>query len=137
MKALKSFMVTLIIVLIIGCIFIVARGSIMKNVRSDVTASSSSKSNPVIKAIVSKAIDSYIENTDNEKIQEIATSMSEEDKDAVTEIIANNVTIDSVSEVQSCISSGDTQSMIDYAKENLSEDEIEQLTDIMSKYVTP
>ena len=63
--------------------------------------------------------------------------MSEEDKDTVTEIIANNVSLDSVSEVQSYVNSGDASGLMDYAEENLSEEELEELKDIMSKYVTP
>ena len=140
MKALKSFMITLAIVLIIGCIFIVARASIIKDVKSDVAATnttSSTKANPVTKAIVSQALDSYIDSSSNEKVKEIANSMSEEDKDTVTEIIANNVTIDSIPEVQSYISNGDTQGMMEYAKENLSDEEVDQLKEIMSKYVSP
>ncbi|WP_024867215.1 hypothetical protein [Butyrivibrio sp. FCS014] len=143
MKALKSFMITLIIVLVIGCIFIVARGSIMKSISKDVESaasreeSSSSKANPVTKAIVSKTLDTYIENTSNDKVKEIAESMTEEDKDTVTEIIANNVNVEDIPEVQSYISSGDTQGMLEYAQDNLSDEEVEQLKDIMSKYVTP
>ncbi|MBE5825096.1 MAG: hypothetical protein E7307_00520 [Butyrivibrio sp.] len=143
MKALKSFMITLIVVLVIGCIFIVARGSIMKSISKDMDsatsgeAAKSGKANPVTKAIVSKTLDTYIENTDNERVKEIAESMSEEDMDTVTEIIANNVNVEDIPEVQSYISSGDTEGMLEYANENLSEEEVEQLKDIMSRYVTP
>ncbi|MCR5155951.1 MAG: hypothetical protein K6C96_04660 [Butyrivibrio sp.] len=143
MKALKSFMITLIIVLVIGCIFIVARGSIMKSISKDADSATTgetaktSKANPVTKAIVSKTLDTYIENTDNEKVKEIAESMTDEDMDTVTEIIANNVNVEDIPEVQSYISNGDTQGMLDYANENLSEEEAQQLKEIMSKYVTP
>ena len=63
--------------------------------------------------------------------------MSEEDKDTVTEIIANNVSLDAISDVQSYISEGDTSALLDYATENLSEEETEKLSEIMQKYVNP
>ena len=138
MKAVKAFFITLAVVLLIGVIFLIGKNSIMKDVKTtqEQTSSETKSANPVKKAIVSEALDSYAEKSSG-KTKEIYDSMSEEDKDTVTEIIANNVSIDSVSEVQSYISSGDTSGLMDYAEENLSEEELEELKDIMSKYVTP
>ena len=138
MKAVKAFFITLAVVLLIGVIFLIGKDSIMKDVKTtqEQTSSETKSANPVKKAIVSEALDSYAEKSSG-KTKEIYDSMSEEDKDTVTEIIANNVSIDSVSEVQSYISSGDTSGLMDYAEENLSEEELEELKDIMSKYVTP
>ena len=138
MKAVKAFFITLAVVLLIGVIFLIGKNSIMKDVKAtqEQTSSETKSANPVKKAIVSEALDSYAEKSSG-KTKEIYDSMSEEDKDTVTEIIANNVSIDSVSEVQSYISSGDTSGLMDYAEENLSEEELEELKDIMSKYVTP
>ena len=141
MKAAKAFGITLSVILLIGVVFLLGKQSILKDVaatKTESTASDSTKkaANPVTKAIVSEAMDSYIEKSDG-KAQEIYESMSEEDKDAVTEIIANNVSIDSVSEVQSYVSSGDANGLMDYAEDNLSEEELAELKDIMSKYVTP
>ena len=59
------------------------------------------------------------------------------DKDAVTEIIANNVSLETIPEVKSYISNGDSEGLMDYARENLSEEEQKELLEIMSKYVTP
>ncbi len=98
------------------------------------SSSKKSKANPITKAIVSEAIDSYIDSSSGQ-VKEIAESMSEEDKDTVTEIIASNVSLDSVSQVQSYVSSGDTEGLMEYAEENLSEEELQELKDIMSKYV--
>jgi hypothetical protein len=92
--------------------------------------------NPIKKAIVSEAIDTYAEKSSG-KTKEIFDSMSEEDKDTVTEIIANNVSLDTVSEVQSYVNSEDASGLMEYAEENLSEEELKELEDIMSKYVTP
>ncbi|MBQ7657740.1 MAG: hypothetical protein IJS16_02055 [Butyrivibrio sp.] len=140
MKAAKAFFITLVVVLLIGAIFLIGKDSIMKDVKAtqEQTQSDSEKksANPITKAIVSEAIDSYAEQSTG-KTKEIYESMSEEDKDTVTEIIANNVSLDSVSEVQSYVNSGDASGLMDYAEENLSEEELEELKDIMSKYVTP
>ena len=139
MKAAKAFGITLFVVLLIGVIFLVGRNSIMKDVKAtqeQATTTKTSTANPITKAIVSEALDTYAENATG-KTKEIYESMSEEDKDTVTEIIANNVSIDSVSEVQSYVNSGDTNGLMEYAKENLSEEEVKELTEIMSKYVMP
>ena len=139
MKAAKAFGITLFVVLLIGVIFLVGRNSIMKDVKAtqeQATTTKTSTANPITKAIVSEALDNYAENSTG-KTKEIYESMSEEDKDAVTEIIANNVSIDSVSEVQSYVNSGDANGLMEYAKDNLSEEEVKELTEIMSKYVMP
>ena len=139
MKAAKAFGITLFVVLLIGVIFLVGRNSIMKDVKAtqeQATTTKTSTANPITKAIVSEALDTYAENATG-KTKEIYESMSEEDKDTVTEIIANNVSIDSVSDVQSYVNSGDTNGLMEYAKENLSEEEVKELTEIMSKYVLP
>ena len=140
MKAAKAFFITLFVVLLIGVIFLIGKDSIMKDVKAtqEQTQSNTEKksANPIKKAIVSEAIDSYAEKSSG-KTKEIFDSMSEEDKDTVTEIIANNVSLDSISEVQSYVNSEDASGLMEYAEENLSEEEIKELTDIMSKYVTP
>jgi len=140
MKAVKAFFITLFVVLLIGTIFLIGKDSIMKDVQAtqQQTQSNDEKksANPIKKAIVSEALDSYAEKSSG-KTKEIFDSMSEEDKDTVTEIIANNVSLDSVTEVQSYVNSEDASGLMEYAKENLSEEELKELEDIMSKYVTP
>ena len=138
MKAAKAFGITLFVVLLIGVIFLISKDSIMKDVKTteEQTNTKTGTANPITKAIVSEALDTYAKKSTG-KTKEIYESMSEEDKDAVTEIIANNVTIESVSEVQSYVNSGDANGLMEYAKENLSEEEVKELTEIMSKYVLP
>ena len=140
MKAVKAFFITLVVVLLIGVIFLIGKDSIMKDVKAtqEQTQSNTERksANPIKKAIVSEAIDSYAEKSSG-KTKEIFDSMSEEDKDTVTEIIANNVSLDSISEVQSYVNSEDASGLMEYAEENLSEEELKELEDIMSKYVTP
>ena len=140
MKAAKAFFITLFVVLLIGIVFLVGKNSIMKDVKATQQQTQSNEekksANPIKKAIVSEAIDTYAEKSSG-KTKEIFDSMSEEDKDTVTEIIANNVSLDTVSEVQSYVNSEDASGLMEYAEENLSEEELKELEDIMSKYVTP
>ena len=108
------------------------------NASEDTSSTKSSKkssANPVKKAIVSKAIDTYIDSSSGQA-KEIAESMSEADKEAVTEIIAENVSIDAVADMQSYVANGDSASLMNYAKENFSEEDYQKLESIMSKYYT-
>lgn len=102
--------------------------------KTDSTQKTKKKANPIVKAVVNEALDVYIENADGE-VKEMAETMTEEDRETVTEIIAENVTLDSVSEMQSYLASGDKDAIIAYAEKNLSEEEIQQLTEIMSRYM--
>ena len=137
MKAFKSFLITLAIILVIGIIFIFSRKSIMADVESTAAATEQNKSShPIKKAAVEKAMDAYIDNSDG-TAKEIVESMSEEDKDTVTEIIANNVSLGTIPDVTNYISNGDADALLDYAQENFSDEEIAELTEIMKKYVSP
>ena len=93
-----------------------------------------SKANPITKAVVEKAMDAYIETADSDTKARF-NSMSEEDKDIVTDIIAENVSLDSISEVQSYVAKGDKDAVAKYAQENLSEEDQKILIEIMSKYI--
>lgn len=143
MKALKSFLITLAIIIIIGGIFLFAQKSISKDVETTVETTQAQKeskkstANPVKKAIVNEAMNQYIEKSDG-KAKEIMESMSEEDKDTVSEIIANNVELEDIPEIQSYISGGDSAGLMEYAKDNLSDEEQAELAEIMIKYaLTP
>ncbi len=138
MKAFKSFIITLVIIIAIGGIFLFARNSIKKDVATTVESTESKQSkkstaNPIKKAIVNEAIDQYVEKSDG-KAKEILDSMSEEDKDTVTEIIANNVDLEDIPEIKSYISNRDTAGLMQYAQENLSAEEQAELAELMVKY---
>ena len=151
MRALKTFTITLAVILAVGAIGLIAGSAIKKHnsaeggsgsVTSGSTSSedgsgkssSKAKANPVKKAIVSKAMDAYLDSADG-KAKEIADSITEEDKDAVAEIIASNISVDSISDVQDLIGSGDKEGLTDYVEENFSEEDQAELKEILSKYV--
>ena len=61
--------------------------------------------------------------------------MSEEDKDTVTEIIASNVSLSSITDIQSLSETGSKEDILKYAQDNLPEEDVEELEDILEKYV--
>ena len=153
MKPLKVFTITLAVILAVGAIALIAGTAIKKHNSAEggsdsatsadsTSGEGSSKSkrtstaNPITKAIVSEAIDSYVAGSDD-KTQELYDSMSEEDKEIVKDIIAENVSLGSVSDVTGLIANGDKEALITYAQENIPEDDQEELKDILSKYIEP
>ncbi len=149
MKALRIFFITLSVILALGGVILLGSSRIKGSTDSesgtqpratDSSADSSEKSagksgaNPIKKAIVSEALDAYLESSDG-KAKEISETITDEDKDAVAEIIANNVSLDSISDMQELMSSGDREDIINYAQENFSEEDKEELANILSKYV--
>ncbi len=109
--------------------------SISESTQSSASTAKTTKkpANPIVKAAVETVIDSYADSAEGET-KEVLDSMSEEDKDTVTEIIASNVSLDTIGDLKGLASKGDTDAIMTYAEENLTEEEIAQLQDIMSKY---
>ena len=145
MKTLKPFLITLVIIIAIGTVFLFVQkspGNLSDNAVVEKSATSTigagnkktrAKANPVTKAIVSKTLDTVVEN-EGGQIKEAFDSMSKEDKDTVTEIIAANVSLDAISELSDAAAKNDTDAIMDYAAENLSEEDIEDLQSILEKY---
>ena len=152
MKPLKVFTITLAVIIALGAIALIAGSAIKKHNSAEggsgstatsgsATAegdsgksSSKTKANPIKKAIVSKAMDAYLDSADGQA-KELAESISDEDKDAIAEIIANNISVDSISDAEELIGSGDKEGITDYVEENFSEEDQAELKEILSKYV--
>ena len=150
MKALRIFLITLAAIFVLGGVILVVGKKSGDNkaastneagvktestARTDNAREKSRKANPIVKAVVNEAMDKYLETADG-KAKEIADSMSEEDKETVAEIIAANVSLDSISDVQKILADGNAEDLMEYAKENLPEEDVQQLTEILSEYVT-
>ena len=60
--------------------------------------------------------------------------MSEEDRETVTDIITENLTPSTMNDVSEYIESGDKEGLMDYAEENLSEEDYEKLKELYKKY---
>lgn len=93
-----------------------------------------SKADPITKAIVTQAMNSYITASKDSDVKDVFGSMSEEDRDIVADMIAENVSLSSISEIQEIITSGDENALMKYAEKNLSEEDQKILAQIMEKY---
>ena len=153
MKIFKSFAVTLVIVLAIGAIFLYSKDSLMKSetrtIGDEVTESTEKTKKSgissviddakkevvkgVAKTVVDKAIESYAEKSDPE-IKEKLESITEEDKDKVSEIISENISIEAMEDVESYISNKDVDGLMDYAQDKLTAEDYSELTGIFEKY---
>lgn len=152
-RIIKSFVVTFVIVLAIGAIFLYSKDSLFKNNSESAdqtgTLNADEKSaNPITSAIndtkkeiiknvaktaVDKAVEQYAGDSDS-KVKEMYDSVSEEDKDKVADIIVDNMSIDDMTDVQEYISNQDVDGLKDYAKDKLTEEDYSELTDILEKY---
>jgi hypothetical protein len=153
MKQLKAFFLTLVVIIMLGLVLIVGKGYIKGYLKgeafnkpaskastsessagSDVVIERSKHANPIKKAVVSEAIDAYISSSDDAQVKEVYDSMSEHDKDIVTDIIADNISLDAITEVQTLVNSGDEDAIQNYAKDKLSDEDQEILLKLMDKY---
>ena len=84
---------------------------------------------PIIKEeakskIAEKTVDVITDNVDkiagdNPEVKEIMESLSDEDKETVTEIISEHMDTETVTEVMEYVNEGDKDGLINYAVENL------------------
>ncbi len=91
------------------------------------------------KAAAEKTMDVIIDNSDkiaaeNPEVAKILDKLSDEDKEKVTQIIENHMDAESVKEVMGYVSEGDKESLIKYAAENLTPEEMLELANIYGKY---
>lgn len=66
--------------------------------------------------------------------QEIMDSMNEEDREILTQIISENISPDAISDISSYLASGDLEGLKNYAKNTLSDAELQQIRDLYAKY---
>lgn len=66
--------------------------------------------------------------------QEILDAMSDTDRATVDQIITNHMSADTMKEVSSYITSGDTAGLKQYAKDTLTASELEQIKELYNKY---
>lgn len=91
------------------------------------------------KVVADKTVDLITENAEkiaegNPEIKQFLENMSEEDKETVSEIISEHTDAETVSEVIGYVNSGDKESLIEYATQNLSPEEISTLMELYGKY---
>jgi hypothetical protein len=154
MKVFKTFVITLVIVLAIGGIYLYSKDSLFQSDDVEVSESAEAGSTKkaektgiagaidgakkevvknVAKTAMDKAIDQYAEKSSDE-VKEKLESITEEDKDKVSEIIADNISIESMGDVESYISNKDMDGLMDYAEDKLTAEDYSELTGILEKY---
>ncbi|MBR4668873.1 MAG: hypothetical protein IKO76_08970 [Butyrivibrio sp.] len=118
-------MITIIILGVITLLFINVILPRMKNKIKEVTAE--------------KTVDIITQNAEkiageNPEVAQFLESISEEDKETVTEIISEHMDAETVTEVMEYVKDGNKEELIKYAQDNLSESEISDLMEIYGKY---
>ncbi|MBQ3791008.1 MAG: hypothetical protein II800_08745 [Lachnospiraceae bacterium] len=83
---------------------------------------------------IEKAVQSEGGGEQGEAMREALRNMPEEDKEKVTQIVADHMDAGTISEVASDIANGDTGSVLEYAQENFSDEEMDTLRDMAEKY---
>ncbi|MBQ9302993.1 hypothetical protein [Butyrivibrio sp.] len=91
------------------------------------------------KIVAQKTVDLIEDNidkiaADHPEVKEALESLSEEDRETVTEIIADHIDTETAGEVMEYVNEGDKDGLMEYAVENLSPEEISKLAEIYSRY---
>ncbi len=154
MKVFKTFFATLAVVMLVGIGYLFGKGYFGLPAATEKTAedSSTEKSEEekndktsitdeikkkTVNKIVEKAVEKAIEEYGGDKaedIQKVMDNVDEKDKDRVTEILTDNMSLDSIGEVQSYISNNDVDGLMEYAEKELTAEEYSELTGIFEKY---
>ena len=101
---------------------------------SEIIIKRESNADPITRTIVETAMNAYIKSSKDKDVTDVYSSMSEEDKDIVIDMIAENISLSSISEMQEIMSSGDEDALTKYAEKNLSKEDQEIFHQIMKKY---
>lgn len=144
MKVIKSFVITLVIVLAIGGIYIFHKDkvndatesigtTVKETVNESVGNAVDGAKKKVVKTIVNEAIDQYSDNAD-ENVKQVLDSVTEEDKSKISEIIADNLDMDSIDDVKDYVTDKDVDGLMKYAEEKLTEQDYSEFTAILEKY---
>lgn len=91
------------------------------------------------KVVAEKTVDILTENVDkiaeeHPEVKEALESLSDEDRETVTEIVAEHLDTETAGEVMEYVNEGDKEGLMQYAIENLSPEELSKLAEIYGKY---
>jgi cytoskeletal protein RodZ len=90
--------------------------------------------NTMTEKLIQSEIASDVTISGDVSAQEILDSMSEEDRSTVEQIMDDNLTPEVMAKASAYLAKGDTDGLKDYAKETLSDEEIQQVKDLYAKY---
>ncbi|SFC34876.1 hypothetical protein [Butyrivibrio sp. YAB3001] len=121
----EKVMITLIIAGVVILMFINYALPVIKNSAKKVAAE--------------KTVDMITKNAEkiaveNPQVAEVLESLTEEDKQVVSEIIENHMDSETVGEVMGYVTNGDKESLVKYAADNLTAEEISELMKLYGKY---
>ena len=88
----------------------------------------------IVDQAIERAIRSDGGGEQGEAMRKALRNMPEEDKETVTQIVADHMDAGTIQEVASDLAEGDTESVLEYAKENFSEEEMDTLREMATKY---
>ncbi|MDO4621609.1 MAG: hypothetical protein Q4B22_01520 [Eubacteriales bacterium] len=122
LSVLLHFMLTIIIILLVAAGALYLWKDKLKHIAADF--------------VVDKTVDSLVDQitADHPEVQEIVTTLSPEDKESLTEIVENNLSPDTLTDLGTYIQNEDVDGAIQYAQENLSEEDFNRLYSIYSAY---
>ncbi len=147
MKIIRTFVLTLVVVLGIGAFYLYGKDKLMgsdgaiekstsqiKEKISEGTEDVKKKAvQGIAETIVDEAIKQYAGDS-AEDVQKVLDSVTDEDKEKVTEILTDNLSLEAIDDVKSYVSGNDVDGLMEYAQEKLTEEEYSELTDIFQKY---
>ncbi len=153
MKVVKAFFTTLAVVVLVGVGYLFGKGyfnlpkgneqteTVEKSEETNDSEGKSSITDEIKKKAVNKIVDKVVEKAIEEyggesakDIQKVIDNVDEKDKERVTEILTDNMSLDSIGEVQSYISNNDVDGLMEYAEKELTAEEYSELTGIFEKY---
>ncbi len=154
MKVIKTFFATLAVVMLVGIGYLFGKGYFglptekaeteettvseeNNDGKNDKTSITDEIKKKTVNKIVEKAVEKAIEEYGGEKaedIQKVMDNVDEKDKERVTEILTDNMSLDSIGDVQSYISNNDVDGLMEYAEKELTAEEYSELTGIFEKY---
>ena len=70
----------------------------------------------------------------NPKVKEALESMSEEDKEKVSEIVAEHMDAETMTDVMEYVNKNDQAGLVEYAAKNFSPEEMNEFKDLYEKY---
>ena len=91
------------------------------------------------KAAADKAVEIMYDNVEkiagkNPKVKEALESMSEEDKEKVSEIVAEHMDAETMTDVMEYVNKNDQAGLVEYAAKNFSPEEMNEFKDLYEKY---
>lgn len=115
----KAILISAIIVIVI----LIGYFYVIKPAGKDITSN-----------LTKKLIASQLPDDPDADTEELLNYMDEEDQELIEDIVNNHISVNTISDVFSYIADGDIAGLKKYAKNSLTDDELEQLKEIYEKY---